>query len=170
MKTRWFPLPVVVVLFCVPWVPAAEEPGAEPADPAVSKAAAKPMDGEVLKKDLEQLQGVWVRSERSGLFSSTRITKEIKGDTETVTNYDSEGKVQSAHTVKVKLRRAGPIRIFGFSDQVFTAGPNQGKKDNTTKAYLYKIVGNTFVEIWGTWDETTTELTVREWKREKGGK
>ena len=170
MKTRWFPLPVVVVLFCVPWVPAAEEPGAGPADPAVSKATAKPLDEEALKKDLEQLQGVWVRSERSGLFSSTRITKEIQGDTETVTTYDSEGKVQSAHTVKVKLRRAGPIRIFGYSDQVFTAGSNKGKKDNTTKAYLYKIVGNTFVEMWGTWDETSTELEIHEWKREKGGK
>jgi hypothetical protein len=170
MKIRWLPLPIVVVLLYVPRVPAAEGSGAEPAGPAVSKTTAKPLDEEVLKKDLEQLQGVWVRSERSGLFSSTRITKEIQGDTETVTYYDSDGKVREAHTVKVKLRRAGPIRIFGFSDQVFTAGPNKGTKDSATKAYLYKIVGNTFVEIWGTWDETTTELTVREWKREKGGK
>jgi len=170
MKIRWIPLPIVVVLCFGPWMPAAEKAAAKPKPLATPKPVSTVADEGLLKKDLEQIQGVWVRSERTGLFSSRRVTKEIKGDTETVTSYDGDGGVETAHTVKIKLRRSGPIRIFAYSDQTFIAGPDKGQKEEGTKAYVYKVVGNTFVEIIGVWDETTTELTTREWTRLKPGR
>jgi hypothetical protein len=116
-------------------------------------------------EDLEAIQGVWSRTERVGLFGKQRMTKEIKGDTESVTIYTSSGEVSSAHTVKVELRRAGPIKVFMFKDQTFTAGPNQGQTMDATIGYVYKVVDDTFIEIWGILEEGDAEVRVLRWKR-----
>ena len=58
-------------------------------------------------EDLDLVQGVWTRTERTGLFGRQRITKEIKDQVEILTTYDSRGDVSNAHTVKIGLRRAG---------------------------------------------------------------
>ena len=119
------------------------------------------------KEDLEQTQGLWVRTERSGLFSSHRITKQIEGDKETLTEYDSNGKVTVAHTVKVKLYRAGPIRIFTYSDMTLTEGPNKGERRETTGAYIYKIVDDKFIEIWGVLGDGDDKIRHLRWTRQK---
>jgi hypothetical protein len=121
-------------------------------------------------EDFDAIQGLWVRTERVGLFGSRRITKEVKGDTETLTYYDNEGNVAQAHTVKVKLRRAGPIKVFVFTDQEFTAGPNAGQKMPHAIPYVYKLVGNTFVEIWGVLEAEDREFEVLRWERAKSNK
>jgi hypothetical protein len=139
------------------------------AEEATAVATNKPRSDQVLEpappEDLEQIQGQWTRTERTGLFGRQRVTKEIEGDLETVTYYDSSDEVSSAHTVKVQLRRAGPIKVFLFKDQTFTAGPNKGEKQEGTAAYVYKVVGDTFIEIWGVLDEGDATLRVLRWTR-----
>ncbi len=140
---------------------------AEKSKDAPKQAATEKISEEqLLNKDRLEIQGIWSRSERSGLFGSRRITKEIHGDRETVTYYDSDGNVESADNVKFTLRRAGPIRIFSFSEQEFTAGPQKGQKSNATVEYVYKIVGDKFVEIWGVLSPTDDELKVMRWTHE----
>ena len=117
--------------------------------------------------DLKAVQGVWARTETVGLFGKRRITKEISGDHETVTYYDAIGGVEKAHTVKVDLRRAGPIRVFTYSQQKFTAGPNQGTEVQGTGAYVYKVVGDTFIEIWGIVGDENREIEIMRWQRVK---
>ncbi|MHB0961399.1 MAG: hypothetical protein ACYC6N_28365 [Pirellulaceae bacterium] len=153
-------------LFCVPVLFAAcfatslalaEAPKGDPSE--------KPNEEMLLQQDMEQIQGTWLRTERSGLFSSRKITKVIQGDQETVTYYDSKGDVERAHKVTVSLRRAGPVRIFAFSDQTITTGPDEGKKTGYRAEYVYKIAGDTFVEIWGVLGPGDEELDVKRWKR-----
>jgi hypothetical protein len=115
--------------------------------------------------DLERIQGLWTRTERTGLFAKQRVNKEVKGDTETVTYYDSSDEVASAHTVKIELYRAGPLKIFAFRDQTFTAGPNEGEKHQGPVAYVYKVVGDTFIEIWGVLEEDDSTVRVLRWTR-----
>ncbi len=130
-----------------------------------AKPSAKSDETMVLPPDLKEIQGTWVRTERSGLFSSRKIAKVIRGDQETVTYYDSNGAVERAHQVKIALRRAGPVRIFAFSDHTFVAGPDKGKKTGYEAEYIYKLVDDTFVEIWGVLDPGDQEPDVKRWKR-----
>ena len=75
-----------------------------------------------------------------------------------------------AHTVKVALYRLGPIRIFSYSDMVFTEGPNKGQRSETVGAYIYKVVGDTFIEIWGILGEGDDTIRELRWTRQSGAK
>ncbi|MHC4404798.1 MAG: M56 family metallopeptidase [Planctomycetota bacterium] len=126
------------------------------------------------EKDLEQIQGVWVQTTtEEGLLgevlsSKPRLAKkEVKGDTETVTFYDSKGSVLRAHTAKIQLRRAGPLRVFTFYDITHLAGPKKGEKEEGPKSYVYKMVDDTFVEIWGVLEESDSRVHALRWKRDK---
>ena len=119
------------------------------------------------KEDLEAIQGLWSRTYRSGLFSTSRVTKEIQGDREVVTYYTSDGKVDNANSVKIRLRRAGPIKIFTYSDWKYTAGPNAGTEREGSYEYVYKVVGDTFVEIPGVLTDQDADVSLMRWKREK---
>lgn len=155
-------LPMVIAALLSAAALRAAEPAATPKD--------KPSDEKQAQQDLKQIQGIWVRTERSGLFSSRRITKNIQGDRETVTYYNSDGSVEHAHAVTFAVRRAGPVRIFSFSDQEMTAGPDQGKKTDARGEYVYKVVGETFVEIWGVLGDEDRDPEVLRWQRAKAEK
>ena len=121
------------------------------------------------QKDLQRIQGLWVRTVPGDeLFSSAgKTTKEVKGDTETVTYYDGSGTVLRSHTAKIRLQRAGPMRIFTFCDITHTAGPKEGEKEEGNKAYVYKVVDDTFVEMWGVLDDSDSRVHAIRWTREK---
>ena len=103
-----------------------------------------------------------------GLFSKPRrTTKEVKGDTETVTYYDSKGNVLRAHTAKIRLGRTGPLKTLTFYDTTYTAGPKKGQKEEGEKSYVYKVVDDTFVEIWGVLEDSDSRVHALRWKREK---
>ena len=102
------------------------------------------------------------------MFSKPRrTTKEVKGDTETVTYYDGNGEVVRAHTAKIRLGRAGPLRTFTFYDVTYTAGPKKGQKEEGEKSYVYKVVDDTFIEIWGVLEDSDKRVRALRWKREK---
>lgn len=159
MKAAIFALALVV-----PWSGVS---GAVAEKEAVAEAKQELAGVEAPAGDLEAIQGLWVRKERRGLFGSRRITKQIKGDGETVTYYDDKGNVERANTVKVKLRRAGPIKVFVFTDYKVIAGPSTGYEADWARAYIYKVVDDTFVEIWGVLGDNDEELEVLRWKRVK---
>jgi hypothetical protein len=171
---KWFAIPVVT--FVSAWSMAATGLTAEvekgtSTEPSSAPAAATQTDEErgfrkAPPAHLEQVQGLWTRTQKTSFFSSQRITKEIKGDVETLTTYDSDGNVLSAHTVKIKLALAGPIRVFAFSDLKYTEGPNKGEKANGTQAYIYKVAGNTFIEVWGILGDADSPIRALRWKRQ----
>jgi hypothetical protein len=140
------------------------------ADSASSEKKPQAVESELQpapEDDLKSVQGLWVRTETVGLFGKRRITKEIQGDRETLTYHDAIGGIERAHQVKVALRRAGPIRVFAYSEQVFTEGPDKGNRVEGGNAYVYKIVGDTFIEIWGVLGDDDRELEVMRWQRAK---
>jgi len=154
MKTAIFALALVA-----PWAEAEKEAAAEAKEelPGVEAPA----------EDLKAIQGLWSRKERTGLFGSRQITKQIEGDVETVTYYDYRGNVERANTVKVKLRQAGPIRLFVFTDYKVIKGPSTGYQADWERTYIYKVVDDTFVEIWGVLGDKDEELKVLRWRRLK---
>jgi hypothetical protein len=125
------------------------------------KAAA----GKAPEEDLEQIQGMWARPLQIDDSDSGRVTKEVKGNVETVTYYDNEGNVQNAHTTRIKLQRAGPIRIFAYSDVTYVAGPKEGQKAEGG-AYIYKVVDDTFIEIWGVLGDADDQIRALRWKHQ----
>ena len=171
---RWFAIPVV--MFVSAWSMAATgltaeaEKGASTEPSSAPAAATQAAEERGFRKappaHLEQIQGLWTRTEKTSFFSSQRIAKEIKGDVETLTTYDSDGNVLSAHTVKIKLALAGPIRVFVFSDLKYTEGPNKGKKADGTQAYIYKVVGDKFIEVWGILGDADSPIRTLRWKRQ----
>jgi hypothetical protein len=123
--------------------------------------------GKAPEEDLKQIQGMWTRPLQIDDSASGRVTKEVKGNVETVTYYDNEGNVQNAHTTRIKLQRAGPIRIFAYSDVTYIAGPKKGEKQEGGGAYIYKVVDDTFIEIWGVLGDSDDRIHALRWKHEK---
>jgi hypothetical protein len=115
--------------------------------------------------DLDQIQGLWERSERVGLLATRRVTKEIEGNRETVTYYTPNGQVESAQQVTISVRRAGPVRIFSYGQMKYTAGPQAGTASDQQAEYLYKIVDDKFVEMWGVLEPDRDTVNVLVWQR-----
>jgi hypothetical protein len=85
-----------------------------------------------LQRDAGALQGKWERTipatGEGPLGKATRVVKEIKGDKETVTYHDAEGKVLYSHRVDFTLSQSGPVRLFTFSNGEVLEGPNKGSR------------------------------------------
>ena len=115
-------------------------------------------DEDALKKDLETLQGTWaVQAVLDG--QPHRITKTIEGNTETYA-ITRDGEVVYEHRVDFRLERSGSVRLFVFSNQVVTAGPQKGMRSDREGAYIYKVIGDRFYEVDGFLDDQ------REWAEE----
>src|SRR5688572_31858037 len=64
-----------------------------------------------------EVQGRWEREEPEGSDASyKRATKEVKGNQETVTYFDADGKVVRQHKVDFKLSKAGDVTIFTYTN------------------------------------------------------
>src|SRR5688572_31067519 len=87
--------------------------------------------------DTSALQGRWEQQaqEESG-EKGQRVVKEVKGDAETVTTYDSAGKVVHGQTAKFRLRRDGPVRVYEFYNRRVTAGPEQGRFRDAPRSFI----------------------------------
>lgn len=48
-----------------------------------------------------------------------------------------------------------------------TEGPHKGHKVDGTQAYAYKVVDDTFVEMWGILGEKNTEIRTLRWRRQQ---
>ncbi|MDA1055513.1 MAG: hypothetical protein O3C40_34370 [Planctomycetota bacterium] len=99
-------------------------------------------------EELAEVQGKWVRTMTtpSGVF---KVVKEHKGNNTTVTFMDSEGRIVEAKKSEFRLENTGKVRIFTFFNNVITAGLQKGRTDNEPHSYIYRITGDTFVEVNG---------------------
>ena len=97
---------------------------------------------------IAEVQGKWVRTVTtpSGTF---RILKEHTGNKTTVTIMDADGRVVEAKKSEFRLENSGKVRIFTFFNNVITAGPQKGRTDNEPHSYIYRVAGDTFVEVNG---------------------
>lgn len=99
-------------------------------------------------KELAGVQGKWERIMKAdgGAF---KVVKEHKGNETTVTILDFEGNVVVAKRSEFRLEQTGKVRIFTFFNNVITVGPDKGQMDKAPHFYIYRITGDTFVEVNG---------------------
>ena len=97
-----------------------------------------------------EVQGRWEREEPEGSDASyKRATKEVKGNQETVTYFDADGKVVRQHKVDFKLSKAGDVTIFTYTNWEATEGPQKGTKMPGPVSYIYRVSDKQFREAWG---------------------
>src|SRR5689334_10450447 len=116
---------------------------------AVAPARAAAPDNSA-KDDLAAVQGVWEREAPTGVdLGYQRATKDIRGNRETVTFYDADGKILRRHQVDFKLSRTGDVKVFTYSNMEVTEGDQKGTKTPQAYSYLYRVKGNQFWEVEG---------------------
>jgi hypothetical protein len=104
------------------------------------------------QKDLAGLQGNWERPAREGSDPGvTRITKEVKGNVETITNYGEGDKVVSKWRNPFKLVGQGDVRLWTYTTVEVLEGPQKGQKtpDDFLGSYVYRLDGDTLYEAEG---------------------
>lgn len=134
----------------------------EPSGGSARVVATSAADGQA---DLKQIQGLWERTERVGLLGTRKVTKEVEGRQETITYFRPQGDIEQAHTANIEVRRAGPIRIFDFDNITVAAGPRKGQVTDGQGQYVYKVVDDKFIEIWGVLGDTDDPVRVLRWTR-----
>ena len=122
-----------------------------------------------LKRDLALLQGSWEISDKDAqgnvVWSSEKL---IEGNTERLIRYDGEGKVTYEHTVKFRLEKYGPVRVFDFYDMSIVTGPGAGNVDTDHYAFLYKVDDDRFFDCPGTFVSRSSyrnEPRITVWRR-----
>lgn len=130
------------------------------------EAAATSTASEAENDDLAAVQGKWVRTVETdrGTF---KIVKEHKGNQTTLTVTDSDGQIVEEKKSEFRLERTDTVRIFTFFNNEFTAGPNKGRTDNAPQSYIYRVTGDTFVEVRGLMIGDDDRLAAFTWERLK---
>lgn len=136
--------------------------------PAIQPAARAANDPE-LKRDLELMQGSWLIDGRNAegqvIWTNQKL---VEGNTERVTYFDADGKVTSEHTVKFRLEKHGPVRVFNFYDMTTVVGPNVGAVTPDDFAFVYKVVNDKFLDCPGAFVSRSsyrTEPAMTVWRR-----
>ena len=115
-------------------------------------------------EDLAEVQGTWVRSVKTDAGTYT-ITKQHRGNETTLTITGADDRVVESKTSEFRLETTGKVRIFTFFNNRFTAGANRGRTVNAPQSYIYRVTGDTFVEIRGMLIDDDSEPAVVTWKR-----
>jgi hypothetical protein len=117
--------------------------------------------------DLAAIAGLWERSVVTPDGRTFRILKDVKDGGETLTTVDQDGRILHAHTVDIRLKREGAIRVFLFSNRRITEGPDRGRRVAGSSGYAYRVRGDELVEVHGLLDIDDGEPGVVVWKRPK---
>ena len=124
------------------------------------------------KPDLSALQGRWEQLPDQPGGSGTprqRVVKEVNGNTETVTTYGPNGQVVRAQTATFRLSRSGPVGVYTVENPKITAG--EGDATKRSLAYVYRVHGSDFDEVWGLLPgQEEREVVVKRWRREGAAK
>ena len=122
--------------------------------------------------DASALQGRWVQLPDQPGGSGTprqRVVKEVNGNTETVTTYGPNGQVVRAQTATFRLSRSGPVSVYSVENAKITAG--EGDATDRRLAYVYRVHGSEFDEVWGLLPgQEEREVVVKRWRREGAAK
>jgi hypothetical protein len=98
---------------------------------------------------------------------SMRPPPQYKGNTTTLAFFDSEGYVVASKKSGFRLEDTGKVKIFTFFNNVITTGPQKGQTDKAPKFYVYKVIGDTFVEVNGLLHSNDEEPVAFTWERVK---
>jgi hypothetical protein len=130
----------------------------------VEQAAPAVAPNQAAATELDKLQGTWVRTIRTddGIF---KIIKEHIGNETTVTWFDPTGKVMAAKKSQFRLAQTDKVRIFTFFNNVVTAGPQTGETEEAPTSYIYRVTGDTFVEVNGLLVDDDAEPNAFTWQR-----
>lgn len=126
-------------------------------------------DDSDLKRDLELMQGSWLTAGRDAAGKVTWTNeKSVDGNTERLTRLDAEGNVTREHTVKFRLEKYGPIRIFTFYDMTTVIGDDVGDVVPDEFSFVYKLDGDTFLDCPGVFVSRSSyrvEPVLTVWRR-----
>lgn len=118
--------------------------------------------------DASALQGRWEQLPDQPGGSGTprqRVVKEVSGNTETVTTYGPNNEVVRTQTARFRLSRSGPVRVYTVLNPKITSG--EGDATDRRLAYVYRIHGSEFDEVWGLLPgQEEREIVVKRWRRE----
>ena len=131
-----------------------------PAGPARAAEPDKKTDDE-----LKKVQGTWERAETAKDSPYVRATKEVKGNKETVTYYDADGKVVHQHRVEFKLSKAGDVGLFTYSNFEVTEGEQKGQKMEGEFSYIYRATEDEFREAQGFLPGDMGDPAMTVWKK-----
>ncbi len=120
--------------------------------------------GKQATEELAKVRGKWARTVRtdSGTY---KAVKEHKGNKTTVTWSDSEGNVLAAKKSEFRLEQTDEVRIFTFFNSVATAGPQKGQTNEAPISHIYRVTGDTFVEVKGLPIGDESEPVALTWER-----
>ena len=135
-------------------------------DGAKSSLDAGPAEGAPDAAELAKVQGKWGRQMKTA-NGVVQIVKQHMGHKTTVTYLDAKGNVLAEKESEFRLELTGRVRIFTFFNNVVTAGPQKGQADKKPKSYIYRIEGDTFIEVNGLLVDDKGEPNVHIWKRIK---
>ena len=138
------------------------QPGVAPqAGPVVRRLAPPPeapVDPET-KRDQELLQGRWERITRDAT-GKTVLSQEkiIKGNEQTLTNRDSEGKIVRQHTTKFRLENYGPVRVYHGYEVTVHVGDGAGRTFPTDISFVYRVDKKSFLDAPGWFQRRSSYL------------
>ncbi|WP_372895391.1 hypothetical protein [Stieleria sp.] len=115
-------------------------------------------------EDLAEVQGTWVRTVKTETGTYT-ITKQHRGNETTLTITGADDRVVESKTSEFRLETTGKVRIFTFFNNRFTAGANRGRTADVPQSYIYRVTGDTFIEVRGMLIDDDSEPAVITWKR-----
>lgn len=104
-------------------------------------------DDDALKEDLAAIQGKWAVKLTDQDGEPVRAVKEIKGNRETYTLFKGE-EIVLKREVDIKLSRAdNKVRICTVTRVTSVKGPEEGRTFDVDQSYVYKTVGDFFIEV-----------------------
>ncbi len=132
-----------------------------PSTPSDSPAPKKP----IADKSLDAVQGTWERVvTRADGVKLGRVVKLTNGNKESVAYYDADDQLVRRHTATISVSRKQGIRYFTYSNLEVTDGADRGQKFPGPSSYVYKVQGDTFLEIYGL-DDDDKPLQILVWKK-----
>ncbi len=116
-----------------------------------------------LEYDLALMQGRWESRSSDG----RRKTKEIAGDTVTITDYSENGEFGYQTRQNLTLEQKGPVSLCTSRESSVTEGLTRGQKTppGWSHVYLYSVNRIHLVEIFSALDGMAGPPLLMEWKR-----
>ncbi len=94
-----------------------------------------------------------------------KLVKEHGNGITTLTAYDATGRVLYGKSSEYHTEKQGNVKVFVFTKSRYTAGPDAGKTDNRTQAYIYRVDQKRFFEVRGMMTDSDESPAIIVWDR-----
>ncbi len=97
-------------------------------------------EDEDLATDLKMMQGRWERLTHNDAGEVTMSQeKNVKGNAETMTNFNKKGNVTRKWAARFRLEKHGPIRVIQFYEHTSLTGRSAGTTYPVNFSYVYRV-------------------------------